>query len=70
MTDELKPCPFCGCKEIARSKFFHDDPPEVEKIYCASCHAEVRRPDRWNTRPREEELEKALRMGKDAEAVK
>lgn len=57
MTDTLKPCPFCGSKEII------DD--EDDGITCPNCGVYIDRlsveddaclADVWNTRPIEDEL--------------
>lgn len=49
MSEELKPCPFCG-----------NDAPREGKIsgavWCEDCHSVGNDQDRWNTRPAEDAL--------------
>lgn len=54
MTDELKPCPFCGKSELHIEK-------SIDVIYCKTCGAEMdmERGD-WNTRPIEDALQSQL----------
>ncbi|WP_422824239.1 Lar family restriction alleviation protein [Xenorhabdus siamensis] len=40
MTDELKPCPFCGSKNIDWS-WFYTDGKRHTLIYCEDCPAQV-----------------------------
>ena len=57
MTDELKPCPFCGGSEIV----VHE---ELNLTYCNGCSAETDMGD-WNTRPIEDELNRRISKAKD-----
>ena len=53
MSNELNPCPFCGCKEIAVNQ-----PTTIGSIntaYCTYCGAESYL-GRWNARPVEDDL--------------
>ena len=56
MTDELKPCPFCGNEARVRAQHW-DDGSHVWWVECAACEAEGMRCDdgqhaidAWNTR--------------------
>ena len=62
MSEELKPCPFCGSAEIGILV-----KGDKKHIYCKDCYLELpgtytreKAKEIWNTRP---ELEKALRKG-------
>jgi len=49
MTEELKPCPFCG--ETGKSHEYYFDPDHNGLHYgCASCHIIFNKPEQWNTR--------------------
>ena len=49
-TDELKPCPFCGSRDI-------DDEPVLCMVYCTNCDAQINSTEvDWNTRPIEDAL--------------
>lgn len=37
MTDELKPCPFCGCPDVKVYARQEDD--MVARVYCMNCDA-------------------------------
>jgi len=71
---ELKPCPFCGGEAHLRD--WEDGEGFRYQVICQECegssdeyyadsgqtiHAEIDATDRWNTRPKEEQLQQALR---------
>lgn len=66
MSDELKPCPFCGCEKITLERSCSNDCLWMECWECStegpvgSSSKEAKKI--WNTRPREEYLEKKLRV--------
>ena len=56
-TDELKPCPFCGCKEIVYGKYRTTG--ERWMVFCCGCDAAISPPfestrfqaqEKWNRR--------------------
>lgn len=49
MSDEIKPCPFCGKSDFEAT---------LDGLYCTHCEADVG--DDWNTRPIEDALRKEL----------
>jgi len=64
MADKLKPCPFCGCKEIdvmgGYEDFYEDFQPHLYYCECEDCRATsgltVERKDaikKWNARKEE-----------------
>ena len=61
MSEELKPCPFCGSKRIAPEIFNDDDDVTVEyAISCLNCKAQSSyftsfedAINAWNTRAKE-----------------
>ncbi len=58
MSEELKPCPFCG-GEAELCQGYDEDGTELCSIHCGTCGMETIRDDRkpaeaitaWNTRP-------------------
>lgn len=68
MSDELKPCPFCGSDKVAVSHTPHSKYGILYGVECKSCNAHDN--DRfifehyairsWNSRPAEESLRKQL----------
>lgn len=62
MTEELKPCPFCGGKEV---KIFKEG--SIWVVECLQCLAKVGATleadalDFWNYRPKEEQLGEQIR---------
>ena len=57
MTDNLKPCPFCGgCKIVSEE--------ELDVTFCNGCSAETDIFD-WNNRPIEDELNRRIAKAKD-----
>ena len=48
MSEELRPCPFCGGTKICTEK-------SINLNYCDNCSAESNI-EHWNTRPIEDEL--------------
>ena len=59
MSDKLKPCPFCGCKDIRIKRIFSDE----YVIFCQNCGVETDRglkrvlvEKSWNTRHNEKIL--------------
>jgi hypothetical protein len=62
MSDELKPCPFCGEKAEIRVKQWIDGegyPDKLVWVECPDC-GDTHRPDNWNTRPIEDALRAEL----------
>jgi len=52
MSEELRPCPFCGGTNICTEK-------GINLNYCDSCSAEANI-EHWNTRPIEDDLRKRI----------
>jgi len=52
MSEELKPCPFCGGTKICTEK-------GINLNYCDSCSAEANI-EHWNTRPLEDALQSRI----------
>lgn len=52
MSEELRPCPFCGGTKICTEK-------GINLNYCDNCSAESN-VERWNTRPIEDALNKRI----------
>jgi Lar family restriction alleviation protein len=65
---ELKPCPFCGTKELHMKTQYGDDPNDNGHfVWCGYCDTygpwsatKARAMEEWNTRPIEAELEAHL----------
>ena len=70
MTEELKPCPFCGGKEV---KLFKEG--SIWVVECLQCLAKVGATaeadalDFWNYRPKEEQLGEQIREMKQKNAA-
>jgi len=62
MSEKLKPCPFCGGKDIQIAI----KEGAFKKAYCNNCYAEVQTKDgiglveKWNTRPEEDRLRRRM----------
>ena len=62
MSEELKPCPFCGCNEIIGNQYINRDMQDCYAIYCSNCDATIRGYTEsetiaaWNTRHEPDEL--------------
>ena len=70
MSDELKPCPFCGSEVFLKSNMWKDSEGYMDKHEWVDCHNCIgdKNADRWNTRPLEDakdariaELEETIR---------
>ena len=57
MSDNLKPCPFCGGSKIVVEE-------GLNLTFCNGCSAETDMGD-WNTRPIEDELNRRIAKAKD-----
>ena len=53
MSEELKPCPFCGCDDLDATKH------RLSLITCQNCGTEALE-KRWNTRPIEDALRQEI----------
>lgn len=71
MSDELKPCPFCGGQHLSTTSALN-----VHWITCIKCSISSAAPNHfgqdglsvaWNTRPIEDELRKQLEEAKERE---
>ncbi|ATF52620.1 Lar family restriction alleviation protein [Morganella morganii] len=40
-TQELKPCPFCGCNRIFVATHEFDERPDYYKVECNECESET-----------------------------
>ena len=58
MSEELRPCPFCGGTNICTEK-------GINLNYCDSCSAEANI-EHWNTRPIEDALNKRIAESEEA----
>lgn len=54
MTEQLKPCPFCGSEDIKR--YGGGYAQEAPVTVCKNCHAECLGHELWNNRPAENKL--------------
>lgn len=63
MSEELKPCPFCGC-EAKEQDIIIVGRGLCKMVFCEKCHIDFKNPtaiDRWNTRPVENKLSEKIK---------
>lgn len=71
MTDELKPCPFCGREAVEITYFSYTFNKQYHQVKCGNDDCEMNGfenmlVDDWNTRPIEDDLRKKLDIAVEA----